>query len=182
VVKNLGTHLTHVNGVSGVTILGDGSLIPVLNLSELVDASLPAMTVADPAPRFPEREMPLQVLVVDDSISVRQSIARLIKHQSWVPQLAVDGVDALEKLETFQPDAIILDVEMPRMNGYEFMSILRNTEKFRALPVIMLTSRTSDKHRAKAEESGVDFYMTKPFKDETFVQLLGGIRQYRRVR
>ncbi len=182
VVKNLGSHLTHVKGVSGVTILGDGSLIPVLNLSELVDASLPAMTVADRAPRFPEREMPLQVLVVDDSISVRQSIARLIKHQSWLPQLAVDGVDALEKLETFQPDAIILDVEMPRMNGYEFMSILRNTEKFRALPVIMLTSRTSDKHRAKAEESGVDFYMTKPFKDETFVQLLGGIRQYRRVR
>lgn len=182
VVKNLGTHLTHVKGVSGVTILGDGSLIPVLNLSELVDASQPAIPAGDWVPRPAERESPLQVLVVDDSISVRQSIARLIKHQSWLPELAVDGVDALEKLESFQPDAIILDVEMPRMNGYEFMSILRGTEKFRSLPVIMLTSRTSDKHRAKAEELGVDFYMTKPFKDETFVQLLGGIRQYRRVR
>jgi chemosensory pili system protein ChpA (sensor histidine kinase/response regulator) len=182
VVKNLGTHLTHVKGVSGVTILGDGSLIPVLNLSELVDAAQPAIPVADRIPRPAERESPLQVLVVDDSISVRQSISRLIKHQSWLPELAVDGVDALEKLESFRPDAIILDVEMPRMNGYEFMSILRSTEKFRELPVIMLTSRTSDKHRAKAEELGVDFYMTKPFKDETFVQLLGGIRQYRRVR
>jgi len=180
VVKNLGTHLTHVQGVSGVTILGDGSLIPVLNLSELVDQSLQTTkTVEHSSPSF-VRELPLQILIVDDSISVRQTIARLVRHQSWKPEMAVDGVDALEKLENFHPDAIILDIEMPRMNGYEFMSILRKTEKFRAIPVVMLTSRTSGKHRTKADELGVDFYMTKPFQDEAFVQLLGGIRQYRR--
>ncbi len=180
VVKNLGTHLGHVKGVSGVTILGDGSLIPVLNLGELVDESLSALSGPERSPESYGLERPLQILIVDDSISVRQSIARLIRHHSWQPELAVDGVDGLEKLENFNPDAIILDIEMPRMNGYEFMSILRKSDKFHSIPVIMLTSRTSDKHRAKADELGVDFYMTKPFQDEAFVQLLGGIRQYRR--
>lgn len=180
VVKDLGTYLTHVKGVSGVTILGDGSLIPVLNFSELGDVSkVPQKQEKSPS-QLQGQELPLQVLIVDDSISVRQSIARLVRHQSWRPEMAVDGVNALEKLETFRPDAIILDIEMPRMNGYEFMSILRKNEKYHSIPVIMLTSRTSDKHRAKADELGVDFYLTKPFQDDTFVQLLSGIRQYRR--
>ena len=174
VVKDLGSYLTHVKGISGVTILGDGSLIPVLNFSQLTDASQSSQTGQERVTPSQSRELPLQVLIVDDSISVRQSIARLVKHQSWRPEMAVDGVDALEKLETFHPDAIILDIEMPRMNGYELMGILRKNEKYRSIPVIMLTSRTSDKHRAKADELGVDFYLTKPFQDEVFVQLLGG--------
>ncbi|MGB5233500.1 MAG: response regulator [Desulfoprunum sp.] len=185
VMKDLGSHLEHVKGISGVTILGDGSLVPVLNLSEIIEETLP--TVKAPmleapmvAPRPAKREKPLQVLIVDDSISVRQSIARLIRQQSWKAELAVDGVDALEKLETYQPDAIILDIEMPRMNGYEFMAILRQTENLRTIPVIMLTSRDSTKHRSKADELGVDFYMTKPFQEEFFLQTLAGIRQYER--
>jgi len=185
VMKDLGNHLEHVKGISGVTILGDGSLVPVLNLSEIIEEALP--TVEAPmfeapmaAQRMVKREKPLQVLVVDDSISVRQSIARLIRQQSWKAELAVDGVDALEKLESYQPDAIILDIEMPRMNGYEFMAILRNTENIRTIPVIMLTSRDSTKHRSKADELGVDFYMTKPFQEESFLQTLAGIRQYER--
>jgi len=182
VVKDLGTYLTHVKGVSGVTILGDGNLIPVLNFSELGDVSRTLHKEEKLPSPSQVQELPLQVLIVDDSISVRQSIARLVKHQSWRPEMAVDGVNALEKLETFRPDAIILDIEMPRMNGYEFMSILRKNEKYHSIPVIMLTSRTSDKHRAKADELGVDFYLTKPFQDDTFVQLLSGIRQYRRSR
>jgi chemosensory pili system protein ChpA (sensor histidine kinase/response regulator) len=68
------------------------------------------------------------------------------------------------------------------MNGYELTSILRQNEKYSSIPVVMLTSRTSDKHRTKADELGVDFYLTKPFQDDTFIQLLGGIRQYRRSR
>lgn len=182
VVKNLGTHLSHVAGVAGVTILGDGSLIPVLNLSELVDESLlaPAMKSPEQVLRSPGGAGPLQVLIVDDSISVRQSIARLVRRQSWQSEMAVDGVAALEKLESFYPDAIVLDIEMPRMNGFEFMSILRNTARLKAIPVIMLTSRTSGKHRAKADELGVDFYLTKPFQDDSFIQLLEGIRRYRR--
>ncbi|MDO9266983.1 MAG: chemotaxis protein CheW, partial [Sulfurimonas sp.] len=95
VVKNLGTHLTHVQGVSGVTILGDGSLIPVLNLSELVDESLQTTKAVGHSPPSFVRELPLQILIVDDSISVRQTIARLVRHQSWKPEMAVDGVDAL---------------------------------------------------------------------------------------
>jgi chemosensory pili system protein ChpA (sensor histidine kinase/response regulator) len=181
VIKDLGSYLSHVKGVSGVTILGDGSLIPVLNLSDLVDESTP-VPAEEKAPQLQARELPLQVLIVDDSISVRQSIARLIRNQSWRSEMAVDGVDALEKLESVQPDAIILDIEMPRMNGYEFLSILRKNEKFRSIPVVMLTSRTSDKHRAKAEELGVDYYLNKPFQEEAFLQLLGGIRQYRQAR
>jgi chemosensory pili system protein ChpA (sensor histidine kinase/response regulator) len=180
VIKDLGSYLTHVKGVSGVTILGDGSLIPVLNLSELVDERL--ATPAEEVPQVPARELPLKVLIVDDSISVRQSVARLVRRQSWRPEMAVDGVDALDKLEHFHPDVIVLDIEMPRMNGYELMSILRKNEEYRSIPVVMLTSRTSEKHRMKAEELGVDFYLSKPFQDEPFIQLLGGIRQYRQSR
>lgn len=185
VMKDLGYHLEHVKGISGVTILGDGGLVPVLNLSEIIEEALPTVEVPMfeapmVAQRMVKREKPLQVLVVDDSISVRQSIARLIRQQSWKVELAVDGVDALEKLESYQPDAIILDIEMPRMNGYEFMAILRNTENIRTIPVIMLTSRDSTKHRSKADELGVDFYMTKPFQEESFLQTLAGIRQYER--
>ena len=89
-----------------------------------------------------------------------------------MPHQAVDGVDALEKMESVVPDVIILDIEMPRMNGYEFMTVLRGSATYQDIPVIMLTSRASEKHRRKAEELGVNHYLTKPFQEDDFVSLL----------
>jgi chemosensory pili system protein ChpA (sensor histidine kinase/response regulator) len=176
IVKSLGSHLTHVPGVSGVTLTGSGELIPILNLRELTEIQAQvAKGPAEPVLSFGLNE-PLKVLIVDDSISVRHSVARLVESQAWKQQQAVDGLDALAKLETFLPDVIVLDIEMPRMNGYEFKSTINNNEAYRDIPVIMLTSRTSEKHQQKARELGIHHYMTKPYQEAAFVRLLENIR------
>lgn len=181
VIKDLGSHLRYVRGISGVTLTGEGTIIPILNLGELTAARPSAVPAATPVREAPENleTRPFKVLVVDDSISVRYSITRLVGSQSWQAYQAVDGLDALEKLESLTPDVIILDIEMPRMNGYEFMSILRNRSEHSSTPVIMLTSRASDKHRRKAEELGVNHYLTKPFQEEDFIQLLSAFKASR---
>jgi len=176
IVKNLGSHLTHVPGISGVTLTGAGELIPILNLRELVEIQAPIAKDGDEAPQPLALNDPLKVLIVDDSISVRHSVARLVESQAWKQQQAVDGVDALAQLASFLPDVIVLDIEMPRMNGYEFKSNINNNEAFRDIPVIMLTSRTSEKHQQKARELGIHHYMTKPYQEAAFVRLLENIR------
>lgn len=176
IVKNLGSHLTHVQGISGVTLTGAGGMIPILNLAELVTLHTED-EISEGAPLLQmDLQEPLKVLIVDDSISVRHSVARLVESQSWQQLQAVDGLDALSKLENFSPDVIILDIEMPRMNGYEFKSSLNNQPMYKDIPVVMLTSRASEKHQQKARELGVKHYLTKPYQDETFIQLLENIR------
>jgi len=176
VIKDLGSHLTYVRGISGVTLTGEGNVIPILNLVELAKEDLSGVTAVVAETSVERKKRANSVLVIDDSISVRHAITRLLESQSWAPTQAVDGVDALEKLETFTPDVIIVDIEMPRMNGYEFMSVLRSDEKRQAIPVIMLTSRASEKHRKKAFELGVQHYVTKPYQEEAFIDLLESIR------
>ncbi len=176
IVKNIGSHLTQVRGISGVTLTGSGEIIPILNLRELLDVQATSdFWVREPS-EYMELNEPLKVLIVDDSISVRHSVARLVESQSWKQQQAVDGLDALAKLETFLPDVIILDIEMPRMNGYEFKSRINNQPEYKDIPVVMLTSRASEKHQQKARDLGIDHYLTKPYQDETFVRLLENIR------
>ncbi|MGB3223453.1 MAG: response regulator [Desulforhopalus sp.] len=175
IIKNLGSHLTHVRGISGVTLTGSGGLIPILNLRELVEERDVDLTIDEPLLQM-ELNEPLKVLIVDDSISVRHSVARLVESQSWKQLQAVDGLDALAKLENFSPDVIILDIEMPRMNGYEFKSSLNNQPMYKDIPIIMLTSRASEKHQQKARELGIEHYLTKPYQDDAFVRLLENIR------
>jgi chemosensory pili system protein ChpA (sensor histidine kinase/response regulator) len=175
IVKNLGSHLTHVRGISGVTLTGSGGLIPILNLRELMEEKSVDLTIDEPLLQM-ELNEPLKVLIVDDSISVRHSVARLVESQSWKQLQAVDGLDALAKLENFSPDVIILDIEMPRMNGYEFKSSLNNQPMYKDIPIVMLTSRASEKHQQKARELGIEHYLTKPYQDDAFVRLLENIQ------
>ncbi|NNF97831.1 MAG: response regulator [Desulfobacteraceae bacterium] len=167
VVKNLGDHLQNVKGVTGVTITGDGKIIPILNLTELIDAG--KLTTSAPGPGLESFDRQLQVLVVDDSVSVRQVVSRLVETQGWAAMTAKDGVEALEKLQDTSPDVIILDVEMPRMNGYEFLGVIRAEKAYRRIPVIMLTSRTGAKHRMKAVEMGAQGYLGKPYDEKDFI-------------
>lgn len=176
VVKGLGSHLTHVPGISGVTFTGSGDLIPIINLREISETEKPEMKAAAEAVLQSAILSPLKVLIVDDSISVRHSVARLVESQGWLQQQAIDGVDALAILEEFVPDVIVLDIEMPRMNGYEFKSKLNNDSHLKDIPVIMLTSRSSEKHQQKANDLGVRQYMTKPYQEETFIRVLEKIR------
>lgn len=172
IIKDLGSHLRYVKGISGVTLTGEGTIIPILNLGELTAGRQRVIASSVVPAQVSTAAEPLKVLIVDDSISVRYSLSRLLEGQKYQPHQAIDGVDAVEKLPEVKPDVIILDIEMPRMNGYEFMAILRSNENYRDTPVIMLTSRASDKHRRKAEELGVNHYMTKPFQEDEFLGLL----------
>lgn len=169
VVKSLGSHLKSVRGINGVTDFGDGHLIPILNLPELL---LQPADIEHSTEQPKSNQGPLRILVVDDSISVRQSISRLLKNQDWIVETAKDGLDALERLEELTPNLIVSDIEMPRMNGYEFKEALNNDPWLQEIPVIMLTSRISEKHQQKALELGVQRYLIKPYQEETFINII----------
>ncbi|MGE0086382.1 MAG: Hpt domain-containing protein [Desulfococcaceae bacterium] len=174
VIKSTGTHLRHVRGISGVTIVGDGTVVPILNIPELLGmetehGSMRGSTAEAPAPGT---ERPLNVMVVDDSISIRQVVSRLMEDQGWKVKTAKDGLDALEKLGEGKPDIIILDIEMPRMNGYEFLGALSAEPDYRGIPVVMLTSRATAKHQDRAVGLGAKGFMVKPYNDNEFIELV----------
>ncbi len=171
VIKNLGSHLRYVKGVSGATILGDGSVIPILNVEELLWSQTAVLDdpIADTELIV---ERPLNIMVVDDSVSIRQVVSRLMEDQGWRVQTAKDGIDALEKLHQSRPDLIVLDIEMPRMNGYEFLGAIKAQVEFEDIPVVILTSRTATKHRDKAKAMGAKGFIVKPYNDDKFVRLI----------
>ncbi len=171
VIKSLGSHLRYVKGVSGATIMGDGSVIPILNLDELL-WSQTKMLKETHTDKELILERPLNIMVVDDSVSIRQVVSRLMEDQGWKVLTAKDGIDALERLSESRPDLIVLDIEMPRMNGYEFLGALKARSGFEEIPVVMLTSRTATKHRDKAKALGAKGFIVKPYNDDEFVRLI----------
>ena len=178
VVKNLGSHLRRVHGVAGATLMGDGSVVLILNPADLIrepERVSAHVRLAGSTPPRAVRET-LGVMVVDDSPSVRRILSNLIRTAGWKPELAKDGLEALEFLHhsTSPPDLMLLDIEMPRMDGYELLGKLRAHERYKNLPVVILTSRAGDKHRQKAFDLGATEYVVKPYQDET---LLGIIRR-----
>ncbi|MCL4762537.1 MAG: response regulator, partial [Burkholderiales bacterium] len=112
------------------------------------------------------------VMVVDDSLTVRKITSRLLAREGFRVATAKDGVDALQAVSDEAPDVILLDIEMPRMDGFEFTKTLKGDPKHAHLPIIMITSRTADKHRARAAELGVDLYLGKPFQEEELMRHL----------
>ncbi len=168
VIKGLGQYIGKIPGYIGATILGDGAVTPVLDVSELLRA--PAYALAGVLPELMEAAEPVSmlptVLVVDDSLSQRRALEQLLTDAGFRVRTSRDGIEAAETLANFKPDAILTDLEMPRMNGIELASHIRAQEKIKHLPVIMITSRTTQKHRQMAEEAGVDAYFTKPVRDE----------------
>ncbi len=171
VIKSLGSHLRHVKGVSGATIMGDGSVIPILDIGELLWAQAAIMSESHTDLEF-FLDKPLTIMVVDDSVSVRQVVSRLIEDQGWKVITAKDGIDAFDKLSEHRPDIIVLDVEMPRMNGYEFLGAFKTQVEFYDIPVVMLTSRTAAKHREKAKALGAKGFIVKPYNDDECVRLI----------
>jgi len=177
VVKTLGTHLRRVSGVAGATLLGDGSVVLILDPLELFAAHAPGSAHAAPAQAAasarPSRDAPT-VLVVDDSPSVRRVVGGQLREAGWVALAAKDGVEALEALHRADrlPDAVLLDVEMPRMDGYELLSTLRASPTYAGLPVVMLTSRAGEKHRRKAAEVGATGYLVKPYQPAELLRTL----------
>ena len=184
VVKTIGPQLARLAGIAGATVLGNGQVVLILNPVQLVHRELPAANAQSPGAAIPAAESALVsegksgaplVMVVDDSLTVRKITSRMLTREGFEVATAKDGVDALQQLQDLQPDCILLDVEMPRMDGFEFARNLRADAGTRAIPIIMITSRTADKHRNRALELGVNEYMGKPYQED---QLLALIRRY----
>jgi chemosensory pili system protein ChpA (sensor histidine kinase/response regulator) len=170
VVKSLGPQISGIRGIAGATILGDGRIVVILDMGSLVRSewrARPAETVV-----LDQRDRRTFALVVDDSITVRRVTQRLLERNGMRVLTAKDGVDAVSLLQENLPDIILLDIEMPRMDGYEVAAHVRNDSRLKNIPIVMITSRVSEKHRARAIELGVDDYLGKPYQES---QLLDAI-------
>lgn len=163
-VKNLGKYLPRVHGISGVTLLGDGTMVPLLNVPELLAAPI-AVTSAAADLAAAARKKARRILVVDDSLSVRKGLMQLLQDAAYEVKGAGDGMEAIRVIDTFAPHLICTDMEMPNMNGLELTQHLRLKETTKNMPVIMITSRSTEKHREQAIRAGVDYYLTKPYTD-----------------
>ncbi|KZZ46283.1 hypothetical protein A3759_06880 [Thalassolituus sp. HI0120] len=176
VVKTLGPQFASVMGVSGGTILGDGSVVIILDLPAMIrtQSSLEYQQAkaldAQDAERRHELENRLpRILVVDDSVTVRKVTTRLLERNGMEVFTAKDGVDAMATLQDHKPDLMLLDIEMPRMDGFEVASQVRHDSRLKDIPIIMITSRTGDKHRERALSIGVNEYMGKPFQEDNLL-------------
>jgi chemosensory pili system protein ChpA (sensor histidine kinase/response regulator) len=170
VVKTIGPQLASVRGISGATILGDGRIVLILDINALVRTGAPVVELKSAAPT-PADDRPL-AMVVDDSITVRRVMERFLQRNGMRVVTAKDGIDAVSVLQDHKPDIILLDIEMPRMDGYEFASHVRNDERFSDVPIIMITSRVGDKHRARAIEVGVNDYLGKPYQESHLLEAI----------
>ena len=170
VVRNIGPQVSTVKGIVGASVMPDGSIALIINpllflVSDLHKKNKKITSVTAATPIF-------KVLVVDDSLTVRRISQRLLERAGYSVLLARDGLNAIEILQTEQVSIILLDIEMPRMDGFEFLHYLRQDAKTSALPVVMITSRTADKHRAHAKELGATAYLGKPFNETELLTLI----------
>ncbi|MFN9479597.1 MAG: Hpt domain-containing protein [Betaproteobacteria bacterium] len=183
VVKNVGPQVSRLAGMLGATITGDGEVVLIVNPLQLLarapqPPALPALPVAD-APAVAAPAAP-RVMVVDDSLTVRRVTQRLLERNGYEVMLAKDGVDALRQLQDRLPDAILLDIEMPRMDGFDFTRNVRADPGTRAIPIVVITSRSADKHRSLALELGADAFLGKPYPEDELLALLASYAQRRR--
>jgi chemosensory pili system protein ChpA (sensor histidine kinase/response regulator) len=176
VVKNVGAQLARVVGISGATVLGDGEVVLILNPVALASrpplAAAPGTVPVSALPATAPEPAAPTVMVVDDSLTVRKITSRLLTREGYQVVLAKDGVDALEQLREVTPDVVLSDIEMPRMDGFELLRNIRADQRLAALPVIMITSRTAEKHRNLALELGASDYLGKPYDEEQLLALL----------
>ena len=199
VVKNIGPQLARMIGIAGATVLGSGEIVLILNPVPLAQrfahesVRAPRLTPADIPDNMgavaemahaqvePPKAEPVQglrtqhiVMVVDDSLTVRRVTQRLLVREGYQVVLAKDGVDALEHLQSITPDVMLVDIEMPRMDGFDLTRNVRNDDRTRHIPIIMITSRTATKHRNYAMELGVNEYLGKPYQEDALVKSIAG--------
>ena len=172
VVKPIGQQFSSIGVIAGATILGDGQVCLILdgqNIARQAQSTARSKQADETytKQRYDERRL---IMIVDDSVTVRKVTSRLLERQGYDVVTAKDGVDAIEQLDTVKPDLMLLDIEMPRMDGFEVTNLVRHHEIHRDLPIIMITSRTGEKHRERALSLGVNQYMGKPFQEETLLE------------
>lgn len=172
VFKEISSYLPPLQGILGLTHLATGEISPLLDIAALIKQQSGSQAFKF-TEQISETEYKLPtLLIVDDSLSARKAIAALLKDSGYLIQTAIDGVEALDKIQRDPPDLVITDYEMPRMDGVELASVLKNQEKTAHLPVLMITSRSTDKHREEANRAGVDYYLTKPWQESVLLDAI----------
>ncbi|WP_237475153.1 Hpt domain-containing protein [Microbulbifer aggregans] len=186
VVKSLGPQFATVQGVSGATVTGDGTVVVILDAHALLRRQAAQLARPDieaialepeptPPQALPAEERQQTIMVVDDSVTVRKVTTRFLEREGYISVTAKDGQDAVIQLQDIKPDLILLDIEMPRMDGFEVARHIRSSSSLRDIPIVMITSRTGKKHRDHALSLGVNQYLGKPYQEEV---LLAAIREH----
>ena len=169
VVKSVGVQVASVPGIFGATILGDGSVVLILDIIPMSRSYMKKLAETDSEQDqitlMREEDLVKTVMIVDDSITMRRAGERMLSRNDFEVTTAKDGVDALAKLQETVPDVMLLDIEMPRMDGYELATQMKSTDRFKDIPIIMITSRTGQKHKDRAKEIGVERYLGKPYQE-----------------
>lgn len=180
VSKAVGPQISSVPGVTGATILPDGRVVLILDVPALVAerARRALLAEAVAAPKEPElvadtREM---IMVVDDSVTMRRIAERLLERNGFRVTTAKDGLDAMALLQTETPSTVLLDIEMPRADGFEVAAFIRNTPRLSKIPIIMITSRSGEKHRERARSLGVNRYLIKPYQEDQLLAEVHAVR------
>jgi chemosensory pili system protein ChpA (sensor histidine kinase/response regulator) len=181
VVKNIGPQLARVSGIAGATVLGTGEVVLIINPVQLAQR----LDVAAEAPMVVKTQQaraaaaaaagPPLVMIVDDSLTVRKITSRLLTREGFEVITAKDGLDALQLLSERVPDVMLLDIEMPRMDGFELAKTMKADSRVAHIPIIIITSRTAEKHRKRAQELGVEAYLGKPYQEEELLRQLRGV-------
>jgi chemosensory pili system protein ChpA (sensor histidine kinase/response regulator) len=180
VVKNTGPLLARVAGITGATVLGTGEIVLIINPLILAGREPVAATRRVAAMHVETQLEPAQpavptIMIVDDSLTVRKITGRLLAREGYNVLTAKDGVDAMEQLQDNLPDVMLVDIEMPRMDGFDLTRNVRADSRLKRIPIIMITSRTAEKHRNYAREIGVNVYLGKPYQEE---ELLANIASF----
>ena len=178
VVKSLGSQFANVHGISGATILGDGRVVVILDLLATIRTeyarkglkNASEMTLLQSVDS--DKNVATLVMVVDDSVTVRKVTTRLLERHGMNVLTAKDGMDAIAQLQETKPDIMLLDIEMPRMDGFEVATLVRHDENLKDLPIIMITSRTGEKHRERAMAIGVNDYLGKPYQETLLLEAI----------
>ncbi|WP_457668285.1 response regulator [Thiolapillus sp.] len=185
VVQPLSRWLGTVKGIIGGCILADGGVGPVLDLSALLTTGVqqhqPVFNTTAPAVAEQQLRQPNQVMIVDDSLSAREAAAIVLERAGYRVATAIDGFDAMKKIEQEMPALALVDMEMPNMNGIELTRHIKASTEWQDLPVVMLTSRSTPKHRQMAEVAGVDAYVTKPFDEADLLNTMQRLIQHRQT-
>ena len=176
VLKPVGPQISSIPGILGGTIMGDGQVVVLLDMAPLIEGALsnrllPGMVeVASQDTATEEIKRTPLVMVVDDSITMRRVTARILEHYGLEVVAARDGVEAVDMLFERVPDLMLLDIEMPRMDGFELAGHIRDDKRLVHLPIMMITSRSGDKHREHARRLGVNRYLIKPYQEADMVR------------
>jgi chemosensory pili system protein ChpA (sensor histidine kinase/response regulator) len=175
VVKPVGPQISSIPGILGGTITGDGQVVIILDMGPLIrrglsENRLPGVQMEYMSENLQEQRRTPTVMVVDDSITMRKVTSRVLENRKLEVMTARDGLDAVEIMYDRIPDLILLDIEMPRMDGYELASHVRNDPRLRHIPMMIISSRTGEKHRQRGDEVGVDRYLGKPYREPELIK------------